>query len=65
MSPPAKAKGYLCRAAFKLLDLDEKFHLARKGRAKVLDPQSTHPGSQSQVAAARGAIVVAADVFGY
>ena len=32
----AKAKGYRSRAAFKLLELDEKFHLLKKG-AKVLD----------------------------
>ena len=57
----AKAKGYRSRAAFKLLDMDEKFHLLRKG-ARVLDLGSA-PGGWSQVAAAKGATVVAADVL--
>jgi 23S rRNA (uridine2552-2'-O)-methyltransferase len=57
----AKAKGYRSRAAFKLIELDEKFHFLKKG-ARVLDLGAA-PGGWSQVAAARGAIVVGADVL--
>ncbi len=47
----SKQEGYRSRAAYKLLELDERFHLLRKGM-RVVDLGAA-PGGWSQVAAAR------------
>ncbi len=57
----ARAQGYRSRAAFKLLELDERFHLLRPG-LRVLDLGAA-PGGWSQVAVQRGACVVGVDVL--
>jgi 23S rRNA (uridine2552-2'-O)-methyltransferase len=49
----AKAEGWRSRAAFKLLALDDRYHLLGKG-TRVLDLGAA-PGSWSQVALKRGA----------
>jgi 23S rRNA (uridine2552-2'-O)-methyltransferase len=60
----AKAKGYRSRAAFKIIELDEKFHFFKKG-ARVLDLGAA-PGGWSQIAVQKlgdGGTVVATDIL--
>jgi 23S rRNA (uridine2552-2'-O)-methyltransferase len=57
----ARQEGWRSRAAYKLIELDKKFRLLRKG-VRVLDLGSA-PGGWSQVAARAGAVVAAADVL--
>jgi 23S rRNA (uridine2552-2'-O)-methyltransferase len=52
----AKAQGWRSRAAFKLLELDDRFHLIRPG-AQVVDLGAA-PGGWAQVALRRGARTV-------
>ena len=60
----AKAKGYRSRAAFKLIELDDKFHFLKAG-ARVLDLGAA-PGGWTQVALKRvggNGQVVGADIL--
>ncbi len=57
----AQKEGYRSRAAYKLLEIDERDRLLRPG-AVVVDLGAT-PGGWSQVAAARGCRVVAVDLL--
>ncbi len=52
----ARAQGWRSRAAFKLLDLDDRFHLIGRG-SKVIDLGAA-PGGWTQVAVKRGAATV-------
>jgi len=52
----AKAKGYRSRAAFKLTEIDERFHLIRSG-SRIID-LGCAPGGWVQVALERGASMV-------
>jgi 23S rRNA (uridine2552-2'-O)-methyltransferase len=49
----AKAKGYRSRAAFKLAEIDDRFHLIRRG-SRVID-LGCAPGGWLQIAVQRGA----------
>ncbi len=53
----AKAKGYRSRAAFKLAEIDERFHLLKPG-VRVID-LGCAPGGWIQIAIERGAVAVA------
>ena len=61
----AKRDGYLSRAAYKLLELDERFKLLKRG-ARVLDLGAA-PGGWSQIAVQRiggsGETIVAVDIL--
>ncbi len=52
----ARAKGYRSRAAFKLQEIDDRFHLIRRG-ARVVD-LGCAPGGWLQIAVERGARAV-------
>jgi len=55
----AKKDGYRSRAAYKLLEIDERDHLLKSGMVVV--DLGASPGGWSQVAAAKGAKVIALD----
>lgn len=57
----AQAEGYRARAAYKLLDIDEKFHVIKSGQAVV--DLGCAPGSWCQIAAKRGCRVVGIDLL--
>jgi len=57
----AQKDGYRSRAAYKLLEINERDHLIKSGMA-VVDLGAT-PGGWSQVAAAKGAKVIALDLL--
>jgi len=57
----ARAEGYRARAAYKLIELDAKFHFLKKG-ARVVDLGAA-PGGWAQVAVQRGCKVVGIDLL--
>lgn len=57
----AKAEGYRARAAYKLIELDEKFHILKRG-ARVIDLGAA-PGGWAQVAVKRGCKVIGVDLL--
>ena len=56
MCGPRRQQGWRSRAAFKLIELDDRFHLIRRG-SRVIDLGAA-PGGWSQVAVKRGAATV-------
>jgi len=57
----AQAEGYRARAAYKLLEIDEKFHILTGGQSVV--DLGCAPGSWCQIAAARHCRVVGIDLL--
>ena len=57
----AKAEGYRARAAYKLIELDDKFHFITRGM-RVIDLGAA-PGGWTQVAVKRGCTVVGVDLL--
>lgn len=57
----AKAEGYRARAAYKLIELDEKFQFLKRG-ARVIDLGAA-PGGWAQVCVQRGCKVVGIDLL--
>ena len=57
----AKAEGYRARAAYKLIELDDRFHFLKRG-ARVIDLGAA-PGGWAQVCVARGCMVVGIDLL--
>lgn len=57
----ARAEGYRARAAFKLIELDEKFHFLKRGM-RIIDLGAA-PGGWAQVAVKRGCKVVGVDLL--
>jgi 23S rRNA (uridine2552-2'-O)-methyltransferase len=57
----AKAQGWRSRAAFKLIELDQRFHLLHRGQ-RVIDLGAA-PGGWSQVSVNAGAIVFGLDLL--
>ena len=57
----AQKEGYRSRAAYKLLEIDERDHLLKPGMVVV--DLGAAPGGWSQVAAAKGARIIALDLL--
>ena len=57
----AQAEGFRARAAYKLLEIDEKFHVLKRGQSVV--DIGCAPGSWCQIAASRGCRVVGIDLL--